>query len=91
MCTYSIQLDDKVVSEARSSFASEEAMQVWIQQEVESLLSKFSAAQKHTIEKARKAIDSMRSQSEQNGNSEITLAEINEEIRQSRAARKAIS
>lgn len=91
MCTYNIKLDDRLVSEARSSFASEEAMQKWIQQQVEALLVKFNSVQQNTIAKARKAIESMRSQSEKNGNSDMTLAEINEEIRQARASRKSAS
>ena len=37
---------------------------------------------------ARKAIDEMRQQSEENGNSEMTLDEINAEIRAARHARK---
>ena len=41
--------------------------------------------------KAREAIEAMRQQSEQNGNSELTLEEINEEIRQSRIDRKTKS
>lgn len=39
--------------------------------------------------KAQKAIDAMRQQSELNGNSELSLEEINEEIRQVRLSRKA--
>lgn len=89
MCTYNIRLDDRLVAEARASFTSEEAMQNWIQQQVESLLAKLNSVQQDTIAKARKAIESMRNQSEKNGNSQMTLNEINEEIRQSRASRKA--
>lgn len=37
---------------------------------------------------ARKAIEEMRQQSEENGNSGMTLDEINEEIRQCRMARR---
>lgn len=40
------------------------------------------------LTEARDAIKEMRSESESNGNSEMTLDEINEEIRQSRLARK---
>ena len=40
------------------------------------------------IAEARKAIEEMRRQSEENGNSEMTLDEINEEIRQVRLERK---
>lgn len=40
------------------------------------------------IAEARKAIEEMRRQSEENGNSEMTLDEINEEIRHVRLERK---
>lgn len=40
------------------------------------------------LAEARKAIEEMRRQSEENGNSEMTLDEINEEIRQVRLERK---
>lgn len=42
------------------------------------------------IAEARKAIEEMRRQSEENGNSEMTLDEINEEIRQVRLERKKV-
>lgn len=53
--------------------------------------SLFAAQQseQEATRKARQAIEAMRLQSEQNGNADITLDEINEEIRQARAARKA--
>lgn len=89
MCTYNIKLDDRLVSEARSSFGSEEAMLQWIQRQVESLLAKFSSTQRDTVVKARKAIEAMRRQSEKNGNSEMTLEEIDQEIRQARDSRKS--
>lgn len=38
--------------------------------------------------KAREAIMAMRRQSEENGNSELTLEEINDQIRQVRGARR---
>ena len=41
-----------------------------------------------TAQKARQAIEAMRQQSEQNGNANMTLDDINDEIRQARAARK---
>ena len=40
------------------------------------------------LAQARKAIDEMRQQSEENGNSEMTLDEINAEIRAARHSRK---
>ena len=52
--------------------------------------SLFAAQQQEqqSAQKARQAIEAMRLQSEQNGNADMTLDEINEEIRQARAARK---
>ena len=46
-------------------------------------------ATQQSAQKARQAIEAMRLQSEQNGNADMTLDDINEEIRQARAARKA--
>lgn len=43
---------------------------------------------KEILAQARKAIDEMREQSETNGNSEMTLDDINAEIREARLARK---
>ena len=40
-------------------------------------------------QKARQAIEAMRRQSEENGNDAMTLDDINEEIFQARATRKA--
>lgn len=53
--------------------------------------SLFAAQQQEqeSAQKARQAIEAMRRQSEQNGNAAMTLDDINEEIRQARAARKA--
>ena len=53
--------------------------------------SLFAAQQQEqeSAQKARQAIEAMRRQSEQNGNASMTLDDINEEIRQARAARKA--
>lgn len=45
--------------------------------------------EQQSVLKARQAIEAMRLQSEQNGNADMTLDDINEEIRQARAARKA--
>jgi anti-sigma factor RsiW len=41
------------------------------------------------LSRAKKAIDALRQQSEQNGNAEMTLEDINEEIRQTRIERKS--
>ena len=89
MCTYNISLSDELVTQARQSFASESAMTLWLQQQVEALLVSFNASQQAARQKARQAIEAMRSQSEQNGNDAMTLDDINNEIRQVRAARKA--
>lgn len=45
---------------------------------------------KRCSDKARIAINAMRQLSEENDNSELSLDEINEEIRQARLARKAL-
>ena len=89
MCTYNISLNDELVMQSRQSFASESAMTQWLQQQVEALLVLFNARQQTARQKARQTIEAMRSQSEQNGNDAMTLDDINEEIRQARAARKA--
>lgn len=90
MCTYSITLNDELIKQTRSSFANEDAMDKWLQQQVEALLSDFNAKQQ-VIVNARKAIEAMRSQSEQSGNSEMSLDEINNEIRKTRKARKNVA
>lgn len=88
MCMYNISLNDELVMQTRQSFASESAMTQWLQQQVEALLVSFNANQQAVRQKARKVIEAMRLQSEQNGNDTMTLEEINDEIRQARAARK---
>ncbi len=85
---YNISLNDELVMQTRQSFASESAMTQWLQQQVEALLVSFNANQQAVRQKARKVIEAMRLQSEQNGNDTMTLEEINDEIRQARAARK---
>ena len=89
MCMYNISLNDELVRQTRQSFASEALMTAWIQQQLEALLTDFNARQKATRQKVRQAIEAMRMQSEQNGNNTMTLDDINEEIRQARASRKA--
>ena len=49
----------------------------------------FNARQQAARQKARQAIEAMRRQSEQNGNDGLTLDDINDEILQARATRKA--
>ena len=87
MCTYNITLNDQLVEQARSSFDSDSALATWLQQQVEMLLTEYNAKQQSVIANARIAIEAMRKQSEQNGNANLTLDEINEEIRLSRKSK----
>lgn len=52
------------------------------------LIESTKEEDKEIFVQARSAIEEMRIQSEANGNSEMTLEEINEEIRQARLERK---
>jgi predicted metal-dependent hydrolase len=89
MCTYSIKLDDNLVDQVRPSFSDDIALQRWLEEQLEYVLRQFYTKERQeTLRKAREAIEAMRQQSELNGNSELTLNEINEEIRLSREARK---
>lgn len=89
MCMYNIPLNDELVGRTRQSFSDEAAMTEWLQRQVEALLIEFNSRQ--TIKaNARKAIDAMRRQSEQNGNAELTLDDINKEIHLARKARKVV-
>ena len=87
MCSYNITIDDSIIEKVRPSFANEADLERWLQQQMEQLLLGFCSRQKAQM-RARKAIESMRQQSEMNGNSELTLDEINEEIYQARKERK---
>ncbi|MBQ6965525.1 MAG: hypothetical protein IJP82_07550 [Bacteroidaceae bacterium] len=87
---YSITLNDDLINETRRGFADEQAMDNWLQHQVETLLIEFNTSRKTIKENARKAIEAMRMRSEQNGNSEMSLDDINNEIRLSRQARKAV-
>lgn len=87
MCSYNITLNDTLVEKVRPSFADDQALTLWLQQRIEELLLDFYARQEVRT-RARKAILAMRQQSESNGNSELTIEEINEEIRQARQERK---
>ena len=87
MCSYNIILNDTLVEKVRPSFADDQALTLWLQQKIEELLLDFYARQEVRT-RAQKAILAMRQQSENNGNSELTLEEINEEIRQARQERK---
>jgi len=88
MCMYSIPLSDKLVDQTRQLFNDEAAMTAWLQRQVEALLMEFNSRQAIKAN-ARKAIEAMRLQSEQNGNAELSLDDINKEIRLTRKARKA--
>lgn len=87
MCTYSITLSDELLRETRQAFEDETAMDDWLQQQVEALLTEFNARQAAKT-RARRAIEAMRRQSEENGNVGMTLDEINNEIRLAREAKK---
>ena len=87
---YNLALDDEIVQRTRSSFASETDMTAWLQRQVEALMIEYNTTQQQTVRRnARAAIAAMRRRSELNGNSEMTLEDINNEIRQARQARKA--
>ena len=83
MCSYNITLSDTLVEKIRPTFADDKALEQWLQQQMEDLLLNLYLRQE-TRNRARKAIAAMRQQSENNGNSEMTLEEINAEIRQAR-------
>ncbi len=89
MCIYNITLNDELLNETRRSFASKTAMDAWLQQQVEAMLMSYNASQQAIRQNARQAIAAMRKQSEENGNADMTLDEINSEIRQARQNRKA--
>ena len=89
MCIYNITLNDELLNETRRSFASKTAMDAWLQQQVEAMLMSYNASQQAIRQNARQAIAAMRKQSEENGNADMALDEINNEIRQARQNRKA--
>ena len=76
-----------VLHEPHHSYIEIADFERWLQQQIEQLLLGYYSRQMAQM-RARKAIDSMRKQSEMNGNSELTLDEINEEICQARKERK---
>ena len=87
MCMYNLALNDDLVQLTRQSFANESDMTAWLQRQVEALLIEYNSTQQIVLRKAREAVEVMRSISEQNGNSEMTLEDINREIRKTRQAR----
>ena len=88
MCMYNLSLDEELVQRTRRSFANETDMTAWLQRQVEFLLMEYNKTQLAINRKAQEAIDVMRNISEQRGNSEMTLEEINREIQQARQARR---
>ena len=90
MCKYNVTIDDLEMEVLRPTITSGMAEDAWVQLQVQMLFSRLAEAQRNTVvAKARQAINAMRTQSEENGNCNLTLDEINEEIRQSRLARRA--
>ena len=89
MCMYNLSLDEELVQRTRRSFANETDMTAWLQRQVEALLIEYNTTQQTVRSKAREAVEVMRNISEQNGNSEMTLEDINREIQLARKARKA--
>lgn len=87
MCMYNLTLNDELVQRTRRSFANETDMTAWLQRQVEALLIEYNAAQQTVRRNARAAIATMRRQSELNGNSEMMLEDINNEILQARQVR----
>ena len=90
MCMYKLALNDELVQRTRMSFANETDMTAWLQRQVEALMIEYNTKQQTIRRKARAAVEVMREISEQNGNSEMTLEDINREIQQERQARKVM-
>ena len=88
MCMYNLTLNDELVQRTRRSFANETDMTAWLQRQVEALLIEYNTSQQTVRRNARAAIATMQRQSELNGNSEMTLEDINNEILQARQVRK---
>ena len=88
MCSYNITLNDTIVERIRPSFANDKALELWLQQQIEELLLNLDLRLVSSM-RALIASAAMRQQSENNGNSELTLEEINAEIRQARQERKS--
>lgn len=89
MCSYNITINDTIIDKVRPSFPSEQALEQWLQQQLEAMILDYHALLEKRV-RARKAIELMRAQSEENGNSKMTLDEINEEIRLARKGRKTL-
>lgn len=91
MCMYNITLRDDLLRQTRQSFADDKKMNAWLQNQVEILLINYNAQQAAIRQKARAAIEAMRSQSERNGNAEMSLEDINREIQEARQARRVMA
>jgi hypothetical protein len=85
---YNLALNDELVRLTRQSFANETDMTAWLQRQVEAILIEYNTTQQTVRRNARAAIATMRRKSEQNGNCEMSLEDINNEIRQTRQNRK---
>jgi hypothetical protein len=85
---YNLALNDELVRRTRQSFANDADMKAWLQRQVEALMIEYNTSQQSVRRNARAAIASMRRQSELNGNSEMSLQDINNEIQQARQTRK---
>lgn len=88
MCMYNLALNDELVRRTRQSFANDADMKAWLQRQVEALMIEYNTSQQSVRRNARAAIASMRRQSELNGNSGMSLQDINNEIQQARQTRK---
>jgi len=91
MCMYNIALRDDLLRQTRQSFADDKKMNAWLQDQVEILLINYNAQQAAIRQKARAAVETMRNLSEQNGNAEMSLDDINREIKAARQARRVIA
>lgn len=91
MCMYNIALRDDLLRQTRQSFADDKKMNAWLQNQVEILLINYNAQQAAIRQKARAAIEDMRNLSEQNGNAEMSLDDINREIKAARQARRVMA
>ena len=91
MCMYNIALRDDLLRQTRQSFADDNKMNAWLQNQVEILLINYNAQQAEIRQRARAAIEAMRSQSELNGNAEMALEDINREIKEARQARRVVA
>lgn len=91
MCMYNIALRDDLLRQTRQSFADDKKMNAWLQDQVEILLINYNAQQVAIRQKARAAVETMRNLSEQNGNAEMSLDDINREIKAVRQARRVMA